>query len=68
MRGSTVLPLNTSIAIGRAQQAVNKLQLALLVVVAVAQPRQFVAAALHIARRYVVEHQRADTLCNLHQV
>src|SRR5207342_1581020 len=45
--------------VGRAQQAVDDLQLALLAVAVVAELRQFAAAPLHIARRHVVEHQRA---------
>ena len=46
-------------AVSRAQQAVDDLQLALLAVAVVAALRQFAAAALQIARRHVVEHQRA---------
>ena len=46
-------------AVGGAQQAVDDLQLALLAVAVVAEPRQLAAAALHIARGHVVEHQRA---------
>src|ERR1700738_2635072 len=45
--------------VGGAQQAVDDLQLALLAVAVVAEPRQLAAAALHIARGHVVEHQRA---------
>ena len=46
-------------AVGRAQQAVDDLQLALLAVAVVAEPRQLAAAALQVARGDVVEHQRA---------
>src|ERR1700722_6408061 len=45
--------------VGGAQQAVDDLQLALLAVAVVAEPRQLAAAALHIARGHVVKHQRA---------
>ena len=52
-------PIATGAAVSRAQQAVDDLQLALLAVAVVAALRQFAAAALQIARRHVVEHQRA---------
>ena len=46
-------------SVGCAQQAVDDLQLALLAVAVVAELGQLAAAHLHIARRHVVEHQRA---------
>ena len=46
-------------AIGRAQQAINDLQLALLAVAVVAELGERAAAAFHVARCHVVEHQRA---------
>jgi hypothetical protein len=42
-----------------AQQAIDDLQLALLAAAIVAAPRERAAAAFEIARRHVVEHQRA---------
>jgi hypothetical protein len=46
-------------AVGGAEQAVDDLQLALLAVPVVAAPGQGAAVAFQIARRHVVEHQRA---------
>jgi hypothetical protein len=46
-------------AVGGAEQAVDDLQHALLAVTVVAQPGQRTAAAFHVARRDIVEHQRA---------
>ncbi len=46
-------------AIGRAQQAIDNLQRALLAVAAVAPLGERAAAPLHVARRHVVQHQRA---------
>ena len=48
-------------AVRRAQQTVDDLQLALLAVAIVAEPGEFAAAPLQVARRHVVEHQRAVT-------
>ena len=45
-------------AVGRAEQAIDDLQLALLAVAAVAALGQRAAAAFHVARGDVVEHQR----------
>src|SRR4029077_11352033 len=45
--------------VGGAQQAVDDLQIALLAVAVGAAPRELAAAAFHIARGQVVEHQRA---------
>ena len=61
--GSAVLPSNTSIATGQpsggAEQAIDDLQRARLAVAAVAALGERAAAALHVARGHVVEHQRA---------
>jgi len=46
-------------AVWRAHQAVDDLQLALLAVAIVTEPGEFAAAPLQVARRHVVEHQRA---------
>src|SRR5207342_3683210 len=46
-------------AVWRTHQAVDDLQLALLAVAIVTEPGEFAAAPLQIARRHVVEHQRA---------
>ena len=46
-------------AVGRAEQAVDDLQLALLAVAIVAELGERAAASLHVARGHVVEHQRA---------
>ncbi len=46
-------------AVGRAEQAVDDLQFALLAVAVVAELGQGAAAALHVARSDVIEHQRA---------
>ena len=46
-------------AVGGAQQAVGDLQLAPLAVAVVAAPGERAAASFHVARRDVVEHQRA---------
>src|SRR5208282_5831988 len=46
-------------AVGCAEQAIDNLQLALLAVAVVAELGERAAAALHGARRHVVEHQRA---------
>jgi hypothetical protein len=43
----------------RAHQAVDDLELALLAVPIVTEPGEFAAAPLQVARRHVVEHQRA---------
>ena len=60
--GSAVLPTNTSIAreaVGGAQQAIDDLPLAALAVTAVTELGEWTAAAFQVARRHVVEHQRA---------
>jgi hypothetical protein len=46
-------------AIRGAQQAVDDLQLALLAVAVIAEPGKLAVAPLQVARRHVVEHQRA---------
>ena len=46
-------------AVGRAEQAIDDLQLALLAVAVVAELGERAAAAFHVARCHVVEHQRA---------
>jgi hypothetical protein len=46
-------------AVWRTHQAVDDLQLALLAVAIVTEPGEFAAAPLQVARRHVVEHQRA---------
>ena len=46
-------------AVGRAEQAIDDLQRALPAITAVATLGQRTAASLHVARRDVVEHQRA---------
>src|SRR6516165_530097 len=46
-------------AVWRTHQAVDDLQLALLAVAIVTEPGKFAAAPLQVARRHVIEHQRA---------
>src|SRR5579864_7520988 len=50
---------SSMIAPPRGQQTVDDLQLALLAVAIVAEPGELAAASLQVARRHVVEHQRA---------
>ena len=46
-------------AVGRAEQAIDDLQLALLAVAVVAELGERAAAAFHVARCHIVEHERA---------